>query len=638
MTCTEDDATKLGISPSDTHCASTRPLGPTMGHGASTNVKRVTLVKEGDDHNDTRPVWTRSNSDGCIVENLNTSKTKVDLLSMQLSEYKELLKAAELKQAECVERANTLEKQLAEVEGTNFELTDRISDLEQQLESLQATSGSEVAGQLEQELTLSSQDVEKLEMHIKVLEEQMASMRSKFRKKLRAAKTGLTESKQESSLKLYSLKDQIKLLDEENLKLTERLERAGSGSGQNSLPSGQSAGDNSRTMVILELSNQVSSQEDQIAELQEQLSQKEKTIAELSLQLNQERPPSRPVNEVSSSRPPSGAGNRPLSGRSGHSSSREHHKDSSQQRKGSGRSIRSRSGEEESMTERDNDFLESADEEKWPQSSRSNVDGSKEDVGMGKRVSSGNSRKGRGEKETDSGSHKRRQSSSRERRRNGKEEDRTESDDSKSVKSSHRPDSSKNDPEGTDGSHRRKRSSSRGRRKEPSLLEGSKSNDDVPGHSPDSNNGPHHTEINSLKRTSARISSAGSQDSAFHENQEEGTKSAPSSAGPSRHRHRLKAGQQRAVSLDMIDNRGSASPKPPLRTDTNLYERDSGVDDGLSKVSNKSPKTSDQDLDDLLQELMGDEGAGPKNNNAEHGYKFGISEDKIRSLLSDSTA
>ena len=50
--------------------------------------------------------------------------------------------------------------QLAEVEGVNFELTDRVSDLEQQLESIQANSGSEVNNQLEQDLTYSDQVID----------------------------------------------------------------------------------------------------------------------------------------------------------------------------------------------------------------------------------------------------------------------------------------------------------------------------------------------------------------------------------------------------------------------------------------------------------------------------------------------
>ncbi|XP_784662.2 dynactin subunit 1 [Strongylocentrotus purpuratus] len=612
-----------------------------MGHGASTTgVKKVALIKEQgeQDPNESRPVWTRSNSDGCIVENLNSSKTKVDLLGQQVSEYKELLNASEIKIEEAVDRANILEKQLAEVEGVNFELTDTVSDLQQQVESLQANSGPEVNRQLEEELTTSDQQVEKLEMHIKLLEEQMASMRSKFRKKLRAANTQVTEAKQESSLKLYSLKDQIKQMEEENLKLTERLDRANSRSSETEPSSNQIGGEGSRMMVILELSNQVSAQEDQIIQLQEQLQGKDRTIKELANQLEQERPTSRAPSEVGS-RPPSGATNRPLSGRSHQRSARDGRIESSHQREGSGRSVRSLSGESfERVQDDERDTIGDHQEVIGKQVSDSTVGGYDHDEipRDTERISSGKSSK-------------RRQSSSRERRKSGNENERPSVDDRRSSERS----SSAETKEGS--SHRRKRSTSRSKKKDASAVELQRN---LNSQKEDLNN------TETLTRDQIRISSAGNHDPAFHENSEEGTKSAPSSAGTSRHRRRLKVAQQRASSLETVDHSGlTSSPKPPLRPDTNLYELDSGVgrdlgvgcdlgvgrysgisrDSGVgrdtSPVSGRSTKASDLELDDLLQELMSDESPVDSEwkKNAKSNNGFGISEEKIRNLLSDRT-
>ncbi|XP_041465569.1 nucleoprotein TPR-like [Lytechinus variegatus] len=591
-----------------------------MGHGASTNVKKVALIKDQgpEDSDESRPVWTRSNSDGCIVENLNSSKTKVDLLDQQVSEYKELFRTSELKLEETVDRANTLEKQLAEVEGVNFELTDTVSDLQQQLESLQANSGSEVNRQLEEELTTSIQQVEKLEMHVKLLEEQMASMRSKFRKKLRAANTEVTESKQDASLKLYSLKDQIKQLEEENLKLTERLDLANSRPSKTELSSNQTGGDDSRMMVILELSNQVSAQEDQIIQLQEQLQEKDKTIKELTNHLDHVRTVSQALSELGS-RPPSGATTRPLSGRSQQQSSRSGHVEA---RKGSERSVRSgKSSEGIQGDELDVHVHVGDHQEVIGRHVSGSTVGECDDIPRDK-------------ERTSSGKSGRRQSSSQERRKSGNQDERTRGGGRRYSERS-----SSADVKEVRG-HRRKKSTSGSQPNDASAAE--LPNDGFVAEGNSNTHSAYADTTENLTRDQIRINSAGSQDSAFHESPLEGTKSAPSSAGTSRHRRRLKAAQQRASSLETIDHSGLTSPKPPLKPETNLYEQDLGVGNDLGPASSRSTctKECDQDLDDLLQELMSDEGSKDtgwkKNSNSNHG--FGVSEEKIRSLLSDSAS
>ncbi|XP_038070999.1 periplakin-like [Patiria miniata] len=299
-----------------------------MGHGASTNVKKLTISQSAhgsprksngeagaaDEERAPSPAklgWTRSSSDGCIVENLNTSKTKVELLEQQLEEFKELFRHADVKAEEAHARAVTLEQQMAEVEGTNFELLDRVSELEQQLEESKDQTSPDAEREFSQMLLEKDQIVEKQEQQIKSLEEDLAKMRIKLKKRLRAAQTKLAEAKQEAGLKVYSLKDQLTSLQEENAKLTERLDRAHQVSSARSRQCGavpatpidritedtptEDDGDweDGRTKVILEISSQLSAQEQRISELEEAVREREQTIQTLRAQLKAHpRPPS----------------------------------------------------------------------------------------------------------------------------------------------------------------------------------------------------------------------------------------------------------------------------------------------------------------------------------------------------------
>ncbi|XP_022110270.1 centrosomal protein CEP57L1-like [Acanthaster planci] len=301
-----------------------------MGHGASTNVKKLTITQSnrrslssdrlqhvqaaGTEEGARAPSpaklgWTRSSSDGCIVENLNTSKTKVELLELQVEEFKELFHYAEEKANEAHARAQTLEQQMAEVEGANFELLDRVSELEQQLEASKDQTSPEAEQEFSRMLLERDQTIEKQVQQIKSLEEDLAKMRTKLRKKLRSAQTELAEAKQEAGLKVYSLKDQLAVLQEENAKLSERLERAhaisSAQSRQNSAATAtcddriprdmptEEEWEDGRTKVILELSSQLSSQEQRIVELEETVREREETIQALQVQLRSTpRPPS----------------------------------------------------------------------------------------------------------------------------------------------------------------------------------------------------------------------------------------------------------------------------------------------------------------------------------------------------------
>lgn len=293
-----------------------------MGHGASTNVKKVTIHNEGipgvvEPANRTQ----RSSSDGCIVETLNSSKTKADLLELQRDEYKALLETTNSVLEESEEKANLLEQQLSEVEGTNFEYGDRIADLEQRLKGFETEreakpldEAEEHISHLDEQLKDKDEAIKKLEEQIPTLEADMKKLRTKSKKKLKAIQTELAETRQESALKVYSLKDEMKRLEEENTRLIVRLDRACSASksrqGPARVPSKTSSNqppenndddaldgwEDGRTKLIVELSNQMSAQEELVSDLQKQLADKEATIQDLLLQ----------VSSGSCSRPASG--------------------------------------------------------------------------------------------------------------------------------------------------------------------------------------------------------------------------------------------------------------------------------------------------------------------------------------------
>ncbi|XP_071964733.1 uncharacterized protein [Antedon mediterranea] len=257
-----------------------------MGHGASTNVKSVTI--NGQNSHDYKSRWTRSNSDGCIVEtSLNSSKIYLD---QQRTELKKSLNTTEERLKESEKKNDNIEKQMAEVEGENFELKEKVSELEQIIESLQ----TQIVPNEEQELTetLEAKDlyIEQLQADINSHHQQMDKLKLKYKKRLNAIKTQLAEVKQEGSLNIYKLNQEMSLMEEKNYELTAKLDKVclESKSKQlmkNDMNNGDEETDmpdweDSRTKVILQLSTQLSVQQEKIEELQSILEGKEQLIKE----------------------------------------------------------------------------------------------------------------------------------------------------------------------------------------------------------------------------------------------------------------------------------------------------------------------------------------------------------------------
>ncbi|XP_002733727.1 uncharacterized protein LOC100371255 [Saccoglossus kowalevskii] len=263
-----------------------------MGNGASSNVKSIKLKQNRRSLQDLHEVRERrSNSDGYIVDNLNSSKSKVDMLQLQLKECQQLLSETEERAEKAEEKAKTVEEQMAEVEGENFELIDKVAALGDEIEVLRRDANQD---DFTGTVMAKDQSIEKLEKENKDLQVDLKKLRLKAKKRIKSIQTELAETKQESSLKIYSLKQDISRIEEENAKLTQRLDRACSASKSRQFSSekkdDEPEWEDSRTKLILELSNQVSTLDDKINQLEDELEAKEKIIQELQkLHL---RPPS----------------------------------------------------------------------------------------------------------------------------------------------------------------------------------------------------------------------------------------------------------------------------------------------------------------------------------------------------------
>lgn len=260
-----------------------------MGHGASASVKK-SRVQLDDLPENGEILWAnRSNSDGCIVETLNSSKTKVELLEQQVDEYRDLLQSAEEELEKVQQEAEKYKNQLVVAESAKLDLTDRIEELEDQLNSLQSQIDSDSTQELSRALHEKDQEIETLHVNLEKLSGDISTVKTKYRERLKSMKSALVETKQEQSMKIYQMKEEIKALEDENSKLLGscRCKSVASADLQDSIPSDteeQTSNDvDPRNNLIVELSNQVNQQEVLIEELKEQLRQKDELLKSRTL-------------------------------------------------------------------------------------------------------------------------------------------------------------------------------------------------------------------------------------------------------------------------------------------------------------------------------------------------------------------
>ncbi|XP_078684296.1 uncharacterized protein LOC144917841 isoform X1 [Branchiostoma floridae x Branchiostoma belcheri] len=258
-----------------------------MGNGASSDVREIhieqSVLKDMDFDNNNRKGGSLPSR---LVARLGSAgQARLCHLEDDLATERETLAMMEARALEAEEKVKTLQTQMAEVESTNLELLDKVASLEQQVEMTEAEQSSKPEQDFSKTLRAKDLYIQKLEKETSAVTQEISKMREKYKKKMKSVMTQLAEAKQESALTVYSLKDEVTKLGEENSKLIAQLDKCNFLKDYNS-PDTPTEGstseyDGGRTNLILELSAQVSSQAEKISELEAKLAEKDRVIREL---------------------------------------------------------------------------------------------------------------------------------------------------------------------------------------------------------------------------------------------------------------------------------------------------------------------------------------------------------------------
>ncbi|XP_060073216.1 protein Daple-like [Ylistrum balloti] len=182
---------------------------------------------------------------------------------------------------EAQKKISELEKQLAETESENLDLQDRVQGLECQLDQaakLPTVQEVEEPSDLTETLKAKDMLIANSEKEKKALQTELTKMKNRYRKRIKTLMGQVAEAKQEQSIQMFELRDEITRLREENRKVREKSSSATSKtSGENAeAPQGSN-----KMMIVLELSNQVSEQADTINKLERENNEKQLIIDKL---------------------------------------------------------------------------------------------------------------------------------------------------------------------------------------------------------------------------------------------------------------------------------------------------------------------------------------------------------------------
>lgn len=184
-----------------------------------------------------------------------------------------------------------LKKELGESESTNLDLQDRIQLLEEQIYNLQDQNQSK--SQIESsEETLKAKEhiISKINNEKDLLQKDMQKMKIRYKKRIKLLTSQVNEAKQETSIQLFELRDEINRLTEENQNLNEKLDNK-EGNKQVFIETDYLStsihGNSSQMKVVLELSNQISDQQSRIEELEKQLKDRDELLKLNGVSLDQ---------------------------------------------------------------------------------------------------------------------------------------------------------------------------------------------------------------------------------------------------------------------------------------------------------------------------------------------------------------
>ncbi|XP_074651864.1 uncharacterized protein LOC141906465 [Tubulanus polymorphus] len=232
-----------------------------MGSGASSRVKDISIA--------------RSES---LEDSNSGSKTKRDrccqcglVSDAELIQSDQRLTITWVDQAEA--KIKSLEWRLAEAESQKLDLTDQIQALEEHVNSLCSKTLETQSGlECSETVKLKDAHIKKLEKETKAVHDEIHNLRVRYKKKLRAANTKLITARQETSLRIFELKGEIEKLTDEKSGLQDDLRKYQKTPVPTAVNSNADSEEDSRTQIILQLSQQITEQNDKIHKLENQLS------------------------------------------------------------------------------------------------------------------------------------------------------------------------------------------------------------------------------------------------------------------------------------------------------------------------------------------------------------------------------
>uniref|UniRef100_UPI00398F5BA2 coiled-coil domain-containing protein 192-like n=1 Tax=Pristiophorus japonicus TaxID=55135 RepID=UPI00398F5BA2 len=192
---------------------------------------------------------------------------------------------SELQEAE--EKARMLTKELAEVEGCKIELSDRVMWLEEQLEVMRNKIKS--AGLYEETITAKDKYIQRLEAENNFVQGQLVQLKQKHKRIVKKLQIQLAQVKQDAAIGVMEAKERIQTLEKENYFAREQRSNhthfKEDFSSDDIEPREFSVGDKSRIRLVLELSTQLSQQQEKIFLLKKTLEEKEVRLTGLETQL-----------------------------------------------------------------------------------------------------------------------------------------------------------------------------------------------------------------------------------------------------------------------------------------------------------------------------------------------------------------
>lgn len=291
-----------------------------MGSAAS-NQNRVSsggLVKDGNDNshrstNGSRP-WSSLSAKPKLENNdighkKETSPLKTDVVPLPKKDFegKEETKVISIVNDE-QKTLRELEIQLAKSESQNLDLLEQLNGLKQAnlpLKPRAVLPPLEENSSLQETAFAKDQYIVKLEKDVQAAQKELACVRQKLKKRVRALTNQLHEVRQEASINQMELKAEISHQKEEIEKLKGSKDICSEGPARTNQEM-----KSKHSKIIVELSSQLSEQSEHITSLEAHLAVKDQKIQELegivkNLQTKAFDPPS-----LSSDRLPSGRGKR----------------------------------------------------------------------------------------------------------------------------------------------------------------------------------------------------------------------------------------------------------------------------------------------------------------------------------------